>query len=228
MTKDLIVEYSLVISVSSTSGLASRGQKEDITLLCSQEKSHPWGVPWWGFILNIKSIYLWMCHLEERKSHSCVFWNGDQRTYSLTSPKMCNNITLLTKTELSDSNISNILLRRCQNIPNVLLVLFFWQFSMLRQNLDKTFAIFKFCSYLCSGLSEATNKAWSEFHRYIYVKCIGVVPLYVKCMLTMITKTITCCPSDLCDVWLFVQVTVTPFKLSSQKENCVTRYVWAP
>ena len=69
-------------------------------------------------------ISLNMCHLEERKSHSCVFWNGDQRTYSLTSPKMCNNITLLTKTELSDSNISNILLRRCQNIPNVLLVLF--------------------------------------------------------------------------------------------------------
>ena len=176
MTEDLIVVSSSVISVSSTSGLASRGQKEDIALLCSQEKSHPWGIPWWGFILNIKTIYFWMCHLEERKSHNCVFWNGDQRTYSLLSPKMCYNITLLTKTELSDSSISNILLRRCQ-IFRMFYWFFFLQFSMLRQNLDKTFAIVKFSSYLCSGLSEATNKAWSEFHRYISTWIVSVLRL---------------------------------------------------
>ena len=175
MTEDLIVVSSLVIS--STSGLASRGQKEDIALLCSQEKSHPWGVPWWGFILNIKTIYFWMCHLEERKSHNCVFWNGDQRTYSLLSPKMCYNITLLTKTELSDSNISNILMRRCKNIPNVFIGSFFRHFSMLRQNLDKTFAIVKFSSYLCSGLSEATNKARSKFHRYLSMWNVSVLCL---------------------------------------------------
>ena len=94
MTEDLIEVSSLVISVSSTSGLASRGQKEDIALLCSQEKSHPWGVPWWGFILNIKTIYFWMCHLEERKSHNCVFWNGSENIFPYIPKNMQQHHTL--------------------------------------------------------------------------------------------------------------------------------------
>ena len=227
MTEDLIVVSSLVIS--STSGLASRGQKEDIALLCSQEKSHPWGVPWWGFILNIKTIYFWMCHLEERKSHNCVFWNGDQRTYSLLSPKMCYNITLLTKTELSDSSISNILLRRCKNIPNVFIGSFFRHFSMLRQNLDKLLPSSSFlhtCVQVCPRRRIRPEVSFIAIYLCEMYRCCAFV---CKVCVNNANKDDHLLSKWLVWlVWLFVQVTVTPFKLSSQKENCVTRYVWAP
>ena len=163
-----------------------------------------------------------MCHLEERKSHNCVFWNGDQRTYSLISPNMCNSTTLLTKTELSDSSISNILLRRCKNIPNVFIGSFFRHFSMLRQNLDKTFAIVKFSSYLCVQVCPRRRIRPEVSFIAIYLCCAFVCNVYVNNANKddhLVSKWL---------VWLFVQVTVTPFKLSSQKENCVTRYVWAP